>query len=532
MQNPVRQVAEWVADRTGVDETLRRFLDKKIPASAGWSQVFGSVALFVLMVQATTGILLALNFAPTPQEAYPSLRFIVHQVVAGRFIRGLHHWGASAMIITAVLHMVQVFLWKAYKRPHDLTWMIGVLLLLAILGFGLTGYLLPWDNRAYWGTVVTTKILASVPLLGRWAARLAGAEHGVGVMTFARFYTLHTIVLPVVALFLVAGHLFLVQRHGITPKNDADMVTQSFCPSQLWRDTLAIFITFVALFAAAELLDVPLERRADPTDVSYTPRPEWYFLFLFQILKLVSGKLEWVGTVALPTLTILALMTVPFYYRRIRLDRKLPALGVVALAASAWVGLTLGAANGLPKRRMSVPLPFLEWSPVSPEEIAGMNYFQVLRCGSCHNITVGSPKAGPNLPRSPLEHPKQWLVQHVTASQPDAKALPIVELNALMTFAASITPETADTIRQMTPEFIDGVKVYVASACNTCHKVNGIGGAIGPALNGLAYRRSTEWVNAHFLEPQKLSPGSIMPPYRFNANDRHSLVLYLFSLEQ
>jgi ubiquinol-cytochrome c reductase cytochrome b subunit len=175
MRNPLRLIATWVADRTGIDETLRSFLGKKIPESAGWPQVFGSVALFVLLVQAVTGILLALNFAPTPQEAYPSLRFIMQQVVAGRFIRGLHHWGASLMVITAVVHMTQVFLWKAYKRPHDLTWVIGVLLLLVILGFGLTGYLLPWDNRAYWGTVVTTRILAPFRCWGLgprvWQAR-------------------------------------------------------------------------------------------------------------------------------------------------------------------------------------------------------------------------------------------------------------------------------------------------------------------------------------------------------------------------
>jgi ubiquinol-cytochrome c reductase cytochrome b subunit len=120
----------------------------------------------------------------------------------------------------------------------------------------------------------------------------------------------------------------------------------------------------------------------------------------------------------------------------------------------------------------------------------------------------------------------------VKTSQRDGAELSIVELNALLTFAINATRETADTIRQMSPEFIDGVKVYVASACNTCHKVNGMGGAIGPALNGLAYRRSKEWVNAHFLEPQKLSPGSIMPPYHFTEHDRDSLVLYLFSLEQ
>jgi ubiquinol-cytochrome c reductase cytochrome b subunit len=532
MRNSAKLLAGWFASRTGLDETLRSFLRKTIPLSAGWPQVFGSIALFILTIQVITGVLLALNFAPTPQEAYPSVHFIVNQVIAGRFIRGLHHWGSSFMIIAAVIHMTQVFLWKAYKRPHDLTWFLGVLLLLVILGFGLTGYLLPWDNRAYWGTVVTTRILASLPALGAFAARLAGAEHGVGVMTFARFYTLHTIVLPVSALFLVVSHLSLVLKHGVTPKNTDDLVSQPFYPTQVWKDTVAVFIAFALLFAAAAFLDVPLERRAEPTDVLYTPRPEWYFLFLFQTLKLVSGQWEWVGTVALPTLTVLGLLSLPFYSKRLRLDRTLPACCAVILLGSVWTALTAGAVHDLPKRLASVPKQFLEWSAVPPDEIAGMERFQALHCDSCHNIETGDPKAGPNLPRSPFEHPKQWLVQHVRSSSQDGNPPSIVELNALLTFAANVTPQTAGTIHEMSPEFVAGVKVYVANACNGCHKVNGVGGSIGPALNGLAYRRTKDWVNAHFLEPQKLSPGSIMPPYHLSQHDRDSLALYLFSLEE
>lgn len=532
MSNPLEQAAEWIFERTGLDRALKDFLFKKIPASAGWPQIFGSVALFVLLVQAATGVLLALNFAPTSEEAYPSLHFIVHQVLGGRLIHGLHHWGSSLMIIVAVTHMLQVILWKAYQRPRDLTWCIGVLLLLVILGFGLTGYLLPWDNRAYWGTVVTTRIMASVPLVGSLVARLVGAERGVGVITFARFYTLHTLLLPALAICLVVSHLYLIQRHGVKSRGSEDVNSQPFYPNQLWRDTVAIFIGFVLLFLAAAFLDVPLERKADPTDVLYTPRPEWYFLFLFQLLKMFSGRLEWIGTVGLPTLTVFGLLSLPFYSHRLRLDRKLPAIGLVFLGLSIWTGLTLAAAKDLPKRKEKVPQPLLDWSSVAPQEIAGMSYFKSLHCGSCHNVEAGSPKAGPNLPRNPLEHPKQWLLQHVKSNETGQSDLSITELNALVTFTVSVTPETASMIDQMSPEFVRGTKVYIGGACSGCHKVNGEGGNIGPALNGLAYRRKKEWVIAHFLQPQKLSPGSIMPPYRLEANDRDALVLYLFSLEQ
>src|SRR5215467_8310782 len=157
------KVFEWIEDRTGVFSGLRHFFDEDIPASAGWAQVFGSVALFAFLLQIFTGFLMALTYAPTPGEAWDSLRYIVTQVTAGRIIRALHHWGSSLMIIVVCLHMAQTFLWGAYKKPREATWIVGVILLLLTLGFGLSGYLLTWDNRAYWGTMVTAQITALAP---------------------------------------------------------------------------------------------------------------------------------------------------------------------------------------------------------------------------------------------------------------------------------------------------------------------------------------------------------------------------------
>ena len=139
--------------------------------------MFGSVALFLFLVQAFTGILLAFNYAPTPGDAYNSLKYIITEVTAGRLVHGLHHWGASMMIAVVVIHMIQVFLFGAYKKPREATWMVGIILLLLTLAYGLTGYLLPWDNRAYWGTVVSTQIALNVPLLGPYLGRLAAAEN-------------------------------------------------------------------------------------------------------------------------------------------------------------------------------------------------------------------------------------------------------------------------------------------------------------------------------------------------------------------
>ncbi len=151
MSDLKRRIFDWLDHRTGVETAIKDFFYEEIPGSSGWHQVFGSIALFLFMVQAFTGVLLAVNYAPTPGDAYNSLKYIVTEVTGGRLIHGLHHWGASMIIVIVVVHMIQVFVYGSYKKPREATWMVGVVLLLVVLGFGLTGYLLPWDNRAYWG---------------------------------------------------------------------------------------------------------------------------------------------------------------------------------------------------------------------------------------------------------------------------------------------------------------------------------------------------------------------------------------------
>src|ERR1700675_1705089 len=204
----LRSVIDWLEERTGVESAIKHFLYEDVPASAGWHQVLGSVALFAFLTQVFTGILLALNYAPTPGEAYNSLRYIVTEVTGGQMIRGLHHWGASLMIIVVVLHMTQTFLWGAYKKPREATWMVGALLLLLTLAYGLTGYLLPWDNRAYWGTVVATNIAARAPLLGPYLTSLLGGKDSIGVVTFARFFALHVLLLPPATTLLIFFHIY------------------------------------------------------------------------------------------------------------------------------------------------------------------------------------------------------------------------------------------------------------------------------------------------------------------------------------
>jgi ubiquinol-cytochrome c reductase cytochrome b subunit len=445
------------------------------------------------------------------------------------------------MIIAVFLHMTQVFIYGAYKKPREATWIAGTMLLLLTLAFGLTGYLLPWDNRAYWGTIVTTRIMASVPFAGPILSRLIGSTHGIGVVTFARFYSFHTILLPAATVLLITIHVSLVRRHGVMPAAGDVGARQRFYPKQAFRDALAVYLAFAILFAIAIFLDAPLERIADPTDITYTPRPEWYFLFLFQLLKLFQGRLEVIGTVVLPTLAVLSLVLLPFFPRvhtKI-LHRRTYAALVAALVFSIWAGLTGAAVWTTPRPHRS---PFnspetASWTLVPPEEIAGFGYFRASRCDSCHNLLSGAPKPGPNLGSGGgLQHPREWLTQHfrnatqVTNAATSSTHFSLSTLNALSLFVENVKPDSVATLETMPSEFIAGAQTYIEGACGTCHKINGSGGGIGPALNGLTGRRTEQWVKAHFAAPQRLSPGSIMPPYHFAPAEEQALMKYLFAL--
>jgi len=533
----------WLDHRTGIETAVRNFLYENIPASSGWHQVLGSVALFLFLTQAFTGTLLAFNYAPTPGDAYNSLRYILAEVTAGRLMRGLHHWGASMMVVMVVLHMTQVFLYGAYKKPREATWMVGVVLLLVTLAYGLTGYLLPWDNRAYWGTVVATQIAAQGPVLGPYLVRLLGGQGEVGVVTFARFYGLHVLLLPPATLLLIAVHVYLVRKHGVAPEPGYEALpAKKFFPEQAFRDTVAIFIAFAILFVLAVVARVPLEQLADPTDTTYIPRPEWYFLFLFQTLKLFEGPLEVVGSVVLPSLAILALLLVPFIDRgRMRkVAGRTAAAAVVVLAAIGWGGLTLAAVATTPKQPIEADVDFSQpsdWLELSPVEMAGIGYFRQENCIGCHTVGSGKPKIGPDLAARSIRKTALWMIQHFkrpSAMVPGSAMPPIqlsdAQLNTLAAFLLKLNARNAEAL-QSAPDFaVEGALIYQSSQCGSCHAVNGVGVKLGPPLNGLKQRRTQQWVEDHFRNPQALSPGSIMPPYRFTPSEMEKIVAYLFVL--
>lgn len=530
----IRNILAWLEDRTGLPSGVQHFLNEEIPASSGWKQVFGSVALFCFLTQFVTGLLLALNYAPTPGEAYNSLKYILTEVTGGRLLRGLHHWGASMMIVVVVLHLLQTFLYGAYKKPREATWLVGCVLLLLTLGYGLTGYLLPWDNRAYWGTVVATQIAAKAPGAGPYLTQLLGSADGpIGVVTFARFYAIHVLLLPPLTLLLIGLHVFLVRKHGVAPEpGDENLPKKKFYPVQVFKDTVAIFAAFLALFLMAAFAKVPLERLADPTDTSYIPRPDWYFLWLFQLLKFFEGPLEIVGSMILPGLATALLFAVPFLDRApaMRLAKRTFAFAAAGFALLAIGGLTAAAVRSTPSSAATFDEagPVQNWQQLSPEELAGVGYYRKENCASCH------PGVGPDLTKRPVKRDAAWMIDHfknpqklTPGSQMPAIHLSNRQLNSLAAFLLKLNEKNSEALQSAPAFAVDGAMLYQAQNCGMCHQVNGIGQKMGPSLNGVAQRRTREWLEGHFVDPQKFSPGSTMPPYKFNPKEMEAICRYL-----
>lgn len=524
----------WLEDRTGLVSGVGSFFEEEIPASSGWHQVFGSVALFALLTQFGTGLLLAINYAPQPGDAWASLQYIVNEVTAGRLMRGLHHFGASLAVIIVVLHMIQVIIWGAYKKPREATWLVGVVLLLMTLAFGLTGYLLPWDNRAYWSTVVTLQIASLPPVVGDLTLRVLGSQDGsVGAATFSRFYTLHTMLLPAITAALMVFHVGLVRRHGVAPQpGDEARPKKKFYPDQVFKDTVAVFAVFGLLFGLAAFVDVPLGQVADPTDTSFVPRPEWYFLFLFQMLKFFEGSLEIVGAVVLPGLAVTALALLPWIDRgkARRVGKRMTAAGGVALALAGWSALTLAALESTPpEAATSAPASApagADWASLPPSELAGYVYFEQNDCESCHNLATGDPKPGPTLSTLSPAPTDSAVKAHVA----QYAELGDLEVAAIVTLATDLTVDQV-TALQLAPDFARlGATVYQTNNCAMCHALNGVGGELGPALHGIAGSRTAEWLTGHFRDPQAFVEGSTMPAYDFPEDEMQAIVEYLLAL--
>jgi ubiquinol-cytochrome c reductase cytochrome b subunit len=337
---------DWFKSRTGLDSAIATALDEPVPGGARWRYVFGSVLTFLFMQQVVLGILLAFYYSPSASDAWASTAYLNDQVRAGWFLRGLHHHGSSAMVVVVVLHMLQVVWAGAYRAPREVNWWTGLAMGGLVLAFALTGYLLPWDQKGYWATQVATGIMGSVPG-GEPLRQIVQGGPEYGNLTVTRFFALHVFVLPLALGGLLAAHIALFRRHGVTPPahfTDAELKrkTQPFWPNQLFFDVAAMAICAAVLIGLTfKTHGAELYAPADPAS-NFVARPEWYFLFLYQLLKYFEGPLQIVATVLLPGAVAVILFALPWFDRATsrRPNARWPALAVVGFLMAAVTALT------------------------------------------------------------------------------------------------------------------------------------------------------------------------------------------------
>jgi ubiquinol-cytochrome c reductase cytochrome b subunit len=310
------KVFDWLDGRTGYRKILHEALYENVPGGARWRYVWGSTLTFTLAIQFITGIFLWMAYSPSSQTAWESVYYIQHEMTGGWMLRGIHHFTAQAMNILLVVHLMQVIIDGAYKAPREINFWFGVLLLLLVLGLSLTGYLLPWDQKGYWATKVATNIMAITPLIGPALQKIVigGADYGHHTLT--RFFALHAGVLPGLIIVLLVGHIYLFRRHGLTAKEPRRRPDAPFWPDQVLKDAVACLavlavVMFFVLKGGAEL-GAP----ADPSEPFAAARPEWYFLFLFQLLEYFKGQYGFIdapimGALILPGLAMLILILMP-----------------------------------------------------------------------------------------------------------------------------------------------------------------------------------------------------------------------------
>ena len=338
----------WLDQRVGLADVTKLASKKRVPVHrhALW-YYFGGMTLFLFAVQVVTGILLLFYYRPSAEEAYESVQFLMAEVEFGWLIRSIHAWSANLMIFVLFVHLFSVLLLKAYRPPREVTWFSGMALLGIALAFGFTGYLLPWNELAYFATKVGTEITGAVPLVGSFLLRLLRGGDEVTGATLTRFYGIHVAVLPALVTILIALHLFLVQKHGMSvppsiERRGDHSRTIPFVPNFLLRDIVGWLSALAVLAALAAFLPTELGKKADP----FAPapagiKPEWYFVFMFQTLKYLPSHIlglegEVVGVVGFG-LGGLFLALIPVIDRRAARGEPSPLFTWIGIGVIAYV---------------------------------------------------------------------------------------------------------------------------------------------------------------------------------------------------
>jgi ubiquinol-cytochrome c reductase cytochrome b subunit len=324
----------WIDSRTGIVTATKEFLTEDVPGGASYWYAFGSATVFAMILQIATGIFLTFYYSPSAATAWESTKYIIEKVPAGGFVLSLHYWGATAMIAFMMMHMLQVLLWGAYKKPREIMWIVGVILFIVTLVLGLTGYLLPWDLNALLASKVAIQIAGSAPIAGQAVLLFLQDGAGIGTLTINRFFGIHVWLTPAVLVLLVAVHLMIFRWNGAAGQpidEQPKLKPGRFWPDQMFMDTVVSFAMFAIIVALSIFSPATIDAKADPNNTQFVPYPAWYFMALFSLLDVVGGAPSWAvnflslfATILFPTLLIVLLIALPFIDRSPsrRLERR------------------------------------------------------------------------------------------------------------------------------------------------------------------------------------------------------------------
>ncbi len=481
-----KRIFHWMDRRAGVDKLMKESLDEPIPGGARFAYVFGSGLLFIFISQIITGICLALYYVPSAETAHTSVAYITKQVAAGAFLRSLHYYGSSAMIIVLLLHFLQTFLYGSFKGRRELLWMSGATLSLFVLGMGFTGYLLPWDQKAYFATAVGTNIVGEIPVIGEWMTRLLRGGDTIGTLTLSRFYVAHVFLIPGAIFGFIAIHIFLFRKAGAAGPINEDPIhpklkPEGFYPRQVLMDMAFAMLLMVGLGFLAYFHPEGLGPIANPADTHFLPRPEWYYLPMFEWLKFWEGPKVVFAVVVAPGLLAALFFLLPFLDRRLERRpwrRPIPVLAVaIVLTGTIYLGMrshlddaddpTTAAQLALQARQeaeyTAAPFePYMESpggtgplalpiGPVSPLVARGRGIFQEHGCSGCHGEVGLGTTVAPSLKGVTTKFPEPQLIALLHNPNPAMRAghMPAVDaspsdMSALLAYLGVIGTSAAN----------------------------------------------------------------------------------------
>jgi ubiquinol-cytochrome c reductase cytochrome b subunit len=549
--------------RSWLGERLGRASDKPATVQGpSFAFVFGWVLVLLLGVQVVTGLALAAFYAPTTTDAWGSVAYVQDRVPLGWLIRGLHFHGASALVIVAGVHLVQTALFGAYKKPRELAWWLGIVLLLLVLGFAITGYVLRWDQAGYWANQVEVGIAAGTPVVGDGIRALLIGGNEYGNLTLTRFYTLHVVLLPALTALVVVFHIMIARRHGTTPRWDqSDAKILPRWPHQTLRDVIAMAVVFAALLTYTAVTGgVDLAAPADPGS-AYDARPLWYFRWLFA-LRDMAGSLEQLAAMVAPAIVAGVLIALPLLERSPFYDpgtRKawlaglaVMFVGIAVLTVVSFVAdgndAELAKREAFAAKRAAQARKLAATSGIpstGPQDLFAVNVpmyrarmMYAQRCASCHD-EASDERKGPVIgaghksrawlrgflkdPSAPQYWGNTKLAKTDDAMKPvEMEGADLDDLVEVL-YAQSGAPDVIASKR-------DRGKTLFDNACTDCHSLEeGVAGGSGP---GLARLGSRDWFTDYISNPKSpvnLGDHSEMPRFDKDLSivDRDALAEYL-----